>query len=113
MRIKFNLNIHFLFYLDGPCILKFQRTADRIITYDSNPQHVATGDFNRDNHSDLVIANYAIDNIGIRLGDGNGSFTDQITYSTELDLVHIGFLLQILTVTLYLMLLLPIMVLII
>jgi hypothetical protein len=62
--------------------LTFYRTAERIITYDSHPRHVAAADFNRDNHSDLVIANYGIDNIGIRLDDGNRSFTDQITYST-------------------------------
>ena len=51
-------------------------------TYDSRPQYVAVADFNQDNRLDLVIANTGIDNIGIRLGYGNGSFTDQILYFT-------------------------------
>jgi hypothetical protein len=73
-----------LYYLDKTCQRIFERTAERIITYDSLPRDVALGDFNRDNHTDLVIANSGIDNIGIRLGNGNRTFADQITYPTGL-----------------------------
>lgn len=77
-------SVIYLYYLDKTCQRIFERTAERIITYDSLPRDVALGDFNRDNHTDLVIANSGIDNIGIRLGNGNRTFADQITYPTGL-----------------------------
>ncbi len=76
------MNIFNLCYLDQKCNLTFHRSTVPIITYDSRPRYVTAADLNMDKHSDLVIANSGIDNIGIRLGDGNRSFTNQITYST-------------------------------
>lgn len=51
----------------------------------SLPYAVAYGDFNRDKREDLIIANSGTNNIGILLGDGNGRFQKQKTYSTGAD----------------------------
>ena len=50
--------------------------------YDSHPCSIGVGDFNRDNHSDLAVSNYGTNNIGILFGYGNGTFANQITYTT-------------------------------
>ena len=50
--------------------------------YNSVPSSVAVGDFNNDSRLDVVVVNIGIDNIGIFLGFGNGTFSDQSTYST-------------------------------
>jgi hypothetical protein len=42
---------------------------------------LAVGDFNHDNHSDIVVTNSGTNQIGILLGNGNGSFASQIVYS--------------------------------
>src|SRR5262249_38847334 len=39
------------------------------------PVRVAVGDFNRDGVPDLAVANPASDNVSIRLGVGDGTFT--------------------------------------
>ena len=52
--------------------------------YDSLPFSVVAGDFNNDNYLDLVIANYGTNNVGVFLGNGNGTFENQITFSTGL-----------------------------
>jgi hypothetical protein len=49
----------------------------------SSPYSVAVGDFNNDNHLDIVVANYGTNNVGLFFGYGNGTFTNQITYSTD------------------------------
>ena len=58
-----------------------------VITYStgfgSDPQSVAVSDFNQDNQSDVVVANYGTSNIGIFLGFGDGSFTTMSTYSMQ------------------------------
>ncbi len=48
----------------------------------SYPFAVAVGDFNNDNQSDIVVANYGTDNLGVFVGYGNGTFYNQVTYST-------------------------------
>jgi hypothetical protein len=48
----------------------------------SNPYSIAIGDFNNDNHLDIVVSNSGTGNIGIFLGYGNGTFLAQTTYST-------------------------------
>jgi predicted nucleotidyltransferase len=52
--------------------------------YDSLPYCVAVGDFNNDNKLDIAVANYGTNNVGIFLGDGNGTFGSQITFLTSL-----------------------------
>jgi hypothetical protein len=55
-----------------------------IITYstgfNSYPYSVAVGDFNNNNQSDAVVANYETNNIGIFLGYGDGSFATMVPY---------------------------------
>ncbi|CAF4470791.1 unnamed protein product [Rotaria sp. Silwood2] len=48
----------------------------------SKPQYVAIGDFNNDDHLDVVVVNNDKANIGIFLGYGNGTFAGQTAYST-------------------------------
>jgi hypothetical protein len=48
---------------------------------DSGPQSIAIADLNNDGVLDIVIGNYRSGNIGIFIGIGNGSFTDQTTYT--------------------------------
>ena len=50
--------------------------------YDSRPCSIVVGDFDGDNRKDIAVANYGTDNIGIFLGYGNGTFTNQTTFST-------------------------------
>jgi hypothetical protein len=50
---------------------------------DSSPYSIAAGDFNNDSRLDIVVANYYSNNVGIFLGYGNGSFTNQTTYPTD------------------------------
>jgi len=48
---------------------------------ESRPSSVVISDFNNDNHSDIAVANYATNNIGLFLGNGNGTFNDQNIFS--------------------------------
>ncbi|CAM4793640.1 unnamed protein product [Rotaria magnacalcarata] len=48
----------------------------------SNPNALAVDDLDNDSRQDIVVANYAADNIGAFLGFGNETFTDQVTNST-------------------------------
>lgn len=48
----------------------------------SEPQYVAVGDFNNDNQSDIVVANYGTDTIGILLADEISYFSSLTIYST-------------------------------
>ncbi len=52
-----------------------------------NPSYVVTGDFNNDYQLDIAVVNLAlyffgIGNLGIYLGYGNGTFSQQISYPT-------------------------------
>ncbi|CAF3084775.1 unnamed protein product [Rotaria sp. Silwood2] len=49
----------------------------------SHPCTVLVNDVNNDHLFDLIIVNSAHDNIGIRSGYGNGSFTEERTYPVE------------------------------
>ena len=46
----------------------------------SQPESVAVVDFNKDNRSDIVIANSGTNNICILFSRGNGTFTNQTCY---------------------------------
>jgi len=48
----------------------------------SSPCSIAVGDFNNDTRLDMVVANYDSNNVGIFLGHGNGTFANEIKYST-------------------------------
>jgi hypothetical protein len=48
----------------------------------SAPCSIAVGEFNNDNHLDIVVANCGTDNLIILLGFGNGTFATGATYST-------------------------------
>jgi hypothetical protein len=64
---------------------KGDETFENLTTYStgpqSNPHSIAVSDFNNDNYLDIVVANYGTNNIGIFLGNGNGTFTDQKFFS--------------------------------
>jgi hypothetical protein len=51
----------------------------------SSPYSIAVGDFNNDSRLDIVVANYGSNSVDIFLGYGNGSFTNQTTYSLNSD----------------------------
>ncbi|CAF4008605.1 unnamed protein product, partial [Rotaria sordida] len=51
--------------------------------YAPQPYSVAIGDFNKDNQSDIVLANSGSDTINVRIGLGNGTFEKQIIYSVS------------------------------
>jgi predicted nucleotidyltransferase len=51
----------------------------------SGPHSVATGDFNNDSQLDIVVANFWTNNVGVFLGHGDGTFSNQTTYSTDYD----------------------------
>jgi hypothetical protein len=49
---------------------------------DSNPYWVALSDVNNDNYLDMVSANRGTENIGIFIGNGDGTFLTMVPYST-------------------------------
>src|SRR2546427_336508 len=55
-------------------------------TFDAGPGawSLAVGDFNRDGHSDLAVANRRSTNISVLLGNGDGTFQAAVNYSTEI-----------------------------
>ncbi|CAF1308453.1 unnamed protein product [Adineta steineri] len=60
----------------------FQNQITYFTGYDSVPSSLQIGDFNKDNHLDIVVANSGTNNIGIFFGYGNGTFMNQTTYTT-------------------------------
>jgi hypothetical protein len=52
------------------------------IQYNSLPHSIATGYFNEDHYLDIVVANHGSNNIGILLGNGDGTFQRQVPYPT-------------------------------
>ena len=52
--------------------------------YDSFPTSVISADLNNDHLLDLIIANAGTNNIGILFARVNGTFFDQITFSTDI-----------------------------
>ncbi|CAF3167606.1 unnamed protein product [Rotaria sp. Silwood2] len=75
---KFN----YALYLDKKCELSFKHIIPTSSDYDSSPHSVAIGDFNNDNWSDIVVANYNTNNVGIFLGYADGSFGNQTIFFT-------------------------------
>jgi hypothetical protein len=48
----------------------------------SNPQGMATGDFNGDGKLDLAVANYDSHTVSVFLGNGDGTFRPKVDYAT-------------------------------
>jgi hypothetical protein len=48
----------------------------------SQPYSVAVADFNNDTSLDIIVANHGADNVGVLLGNGNGTFKDILRFST-------------------------------
>jgi hypothetical protein len=48
----------------------------------SLPLSVTVGDFNKDTRMDIAVANAGGDNVGVLLGNGDGTFSVQTTFST-------------------------------
>ena len=59
----------------------FSNQMIHYIGSNSNPLSVIVVDFNRDNQSDIIVANSGWGDIVVIFGYGNGSFTEQISYS--------------------------------
>ena len=61
-------------------------TFTKQITYSTDtgsaPRMVAVADFNNDHRLDIAVANFGTNNIGIFLGNGNGSFQTQTIFPT-------------------------------
>ncbi|CAF1482117.1 unnamed protein product [Rotaria sp. Silwood1] len=80
--VNFGTNELGIFLGDGDGSFTDQKTYST--GWNSQPKSVAVGDLNSDNQFDIVVANVGTDNLGIFFGYGDGSFTDQKTYSTGL-----------------------------
>ncbi|CAF1990804.1 unnamed protein product, partial [Rotaria magnacalcarata] len=61
------------------CDVNFKSMIPDLIHYKYDPRSLAIGDFNDDNWPDIVVVNYAADNIAIYFGYGNGSMESPIT----------------------------------
>ena len=48
----------------------------------SHPYHLVIADLNKDNKTDIIVPNDATDSIGMLYGHGDGSFEEQIPFST-------------------------------
>ncbi len=44
---------------------------------------IVTGDFNKDGHIDIAVANYSSNNVSVLLNDGNGGFLTAATYTVS------------------------------
>ncbi|CAF0990441.1 unnamed protein product [Adineta steineri] len=72
-------NINILFGLNNGL---FMSPLTYSIGSDSSPQYVITGDINKDNHLDIITLNSKENTISIIMNYGNGSFGQQMKYST-------------------------------
>ncbi|CAF3319218.1 unnamed protein product [Rotaria socialis] len=66
----------------GPCQRIFNVTTPNSTVYNSSPLSAIVSDFNDDTQLDIVVANSGTDTVGIFLGNANGTFQSQLTYST-------------------------------
>jgi len=61
-------------------------TFPELLTYSmgavSGPYSIAVADFNNDTRLDITVANHDDNNVGVLLGNGDGTFQAQMTFST-------------------------------
>ncbi|CAF1191220.1 unnamed protein product [Rotaria sordida] len=67
----------------------FSNVTTYFVGLGSTPFSVAVGDFNNDNRLDIVTANYGFGGFSILLGHGNGTFSNAMTYFTDIIFVPI------------------------
>ena len=77
-----NSNTNNVFVLIGYNMIQSQSPTTYSTGDASLPLDIAIGDFDNDTQLDLAVINSGTDNVGIFLGYGNGSFREQITFST-------------------------------
>jgi hypothetical protein len=51
-------------------------------------QSVVVGDFNNDTVLYIVVANFGLNNLGVFLGHGNGTFSHQLLIPMTTDSIH-------------------------
>ncbi|CAF1501646.1 unnamed protein product, partial [Adineta ricciae] len=83
--IVINLGEGTLVTMFGCSNLVFRKQTKLLTGNNSRSRAFVIDDFNNDNHIDVIVANSGTDNIGVFLGYGNFSFTNQKTYSTGLN----------------------------
>ena len=71
-----------VFVLIGYSMMQSQSPTTYLTGDASHPLQIGIGDFDNDTQLDLAVLNYGTNNVGILLGYGNGSFQEQITFST-------------------------------
>jgi hypothetical protein len=69
-----------MFLYLGSCQLSF--TPMVTYTVNRDPIGMATGDFNGDNRTDILVTNFHNNTISVLLGYGNGSFAARTTFLT-------------------------------
>jgi len=60
----------------------FEQHVDLSNGANAGTNGIAIGDINKDNRLDIVVVNRNASNVGVFLGQGNGSFSQQTTFST-------------------------------
>ena len=51
----------------------------------NGPDAIVAGDFTGDGHTDLAVANELDDDVSVLLGNGDGTFQNQVTYPVGTD----------------------------
>ena len=67
---------------DAPIVTARLFRAQTAYAVGSHPMFVAIGDFNGDHKPDLVATNLDSDTVSVLIGNGDGTFQTQVTYST-------------------------------
>ena len=77
-----NYDTNKVFVLIGYTMVQAENPTAYSTGVDSNPIQIDSGDLNNDTQPDLVVANFGTDNVGVFLGNRDGSFQEQMIYST-------------------------------
>jgi hypothetical protein len=77
-----NYDLNNVFVLIGYSMIQSKNPTSYSTGVGSSPFQIAIGDFDNDTHLDLAVVNSGTNNAGVFLGYGNGSFREQVTYST-------------------------------